>query len=246
MINWEYIDLVELRPLGSLETLTHDSDPQRLILTENFELKKVRKKPIRDILTWMQCFAVYIAATSRQFPEAVPEMLAYMLFIMKKAPEVEDQAWIVYDHAYREKAAATGNRKWSKTDSTLCDQIFGGRAKKLPLCTHCCSTDHDSPNCPGIKHTPVPHGGAGGEPEESKWQRNPPGKPLRQKWDRDGDKCRLFNADMCTYDACKYRHMCLICSGRHSAMHCPHSNTLQGRQVLERLAGLKRPKMASK
>ena len=51
ILNWEYVDLAELRPLGSLEALTQDSDPQRLILTENFELSKVRKKPIKDILT---------------------------------------------------------------------------------------------------------------------------------------------------------------------------------------------------
>ena len=186
-----------------------------------------------------------MAVMSQKFPEAIPEMIAYMLFIMKKAPQVEGQVWIVYDHAYRDKAAATGNRKWSKTDSTLCDQIFAGQAKRLPLCTHCCSTTHDSSNCPGVKHAPEPRGVAGLDQAE-KFQRTPSGKPPRQKWDREGDKCRLFNVEECTYEVCKYRHMCMICSGRHPAIRCQHSNTPQGRQVLERLTNLRRPKLVTK
>ena len=243
ILNWEYIDIAELRPLGSLEALSQDTDPQRLIITENFELTKVRKKPIRDILTWVQAFAVYIAVVSQQFPEAVPELIAYMLFIIKKAPQVEDQVWLVYDLAFREKAAATGNRTWSKTDSTLCDQIFAGRAKKLPLCTQCFSTAHDTVDCPGPGQKLGQHR-AGQDQAEDKVRL--PGKPMQQKVDREGDRCRRFNAGNCSYNPCKYRHMCMVCSGRHEAIQCPHRDTPHGRQVLERLMGPKQPRMMNK
>ena len=54
-----------------------------------------------------------MAAVHKQDPGAVKELLAYMFTIIRAAQELEDPAWRNYDEAFREKAAATGNRKWS-------------------------------------------------------------------------------------------------------------------------------------
>jgi len=50
----------------------------------------VRRMPIKDLSTWIQCFM------SKKHPSAVPEMLAYMLIIIRVAQEFEDPAWILY------------------------------------------------------------------------------------------------------------------------------------------------------
>ena len=73
------------------------------------EITQANRKPIKDISTWIQCFAVYIAALCQQHPSAIQEMLAYMLIIIRAAQEFEDPVWRSYDEAFREKAAATGN-----------------------------------------------------------------------------------------------------------------------------------------
>ena len=59
-------------------------------------------------------------------PSAVPEMLAYMLTMIRAAKEFEDPAWMLYDAAYRDKAATTKNRKWSQIDAGLHNQVFTG------------------------------------------------------------------------------------------------------------------------
>ena len=50
--------------------------------------------------------------------------------------EYEHPQWRNYNEAFRDKAATTGNRKWSVIDSHLYNQIFTGRARKLPVYTH--------------------------------------------------------------------------------------------------------------
>ena len=85
-----------------------------------------RRKPIRDIITWVQCFAVFMAAVHKQDQGAVKELLAYMFTIIR---EFKDPAWRNYDEAFREKAAATGNRKWSEIDTLIYNRIFTGHAR---------------------------------------------------------------------------------------------------------------------
>ena len=60
-----------------------------------------------------------MAAIAKHNPDSIPKMLAYMLMIMKAQKEFKEPAWRLYDEAYHEKAAATGNRKWSQIDPLL-------------------------------------------------------------------------------------------------------------------------------
>jgi hypothetical protein len=75
------------------------------------EIARARRKPIKDIITWVQCFAVFMAAVHKQDPPAVNELLAYMFTIIRASQEFEDPAWRNYDEAFREKAAATGKQQ---------------------------------------------------------------------------------------------------------------------------------------
>ena len=71
-----------------------------------------------------------MAAVHKQDPPAVKKLLAYMFTIIRAAQKFEDPAWQNYDEAFREKAAATGNRKWSVIGTLIYNWIFTGHAKK--------------------------------------------------------------------------------------------------------------------
>ena len=85
-----------------------------------------------------------MVAMAKHDPGSIPEMLAYMLTIMKAQKEFKEPVWRLYDVTYREKAAATGNKKWSQIDPLLYNQLFTGRANEVAFCQHCHSTTHTS------------------------------------------------------------------------------------------------------
>ena len=47
---------------------------------------------------------------AKKHPDMVPEMLAYMLIVLRAQREYEETAWRLYDEAFRDKATATGNK----------------------------------------------------------------------------------------------------------------------------------------
>ena len=65
---------------------------------------------IQDINVWLQCFATYITVMALKFPEYTPQLLAYMVTILKASQEYEGTTWAAYNVAYRQQAASTGHR----------------------------------------------------------------------------------------------------------------------------------------
>ena len=122
--NWKFIDLSEFKPAGTLDTINPDPDPQKYIILPGLEIARARRKPIRDMITWVQCFAVFMAAVHKQDPGAIKKLLAYMFTIIRAAQEFEDPAWRNYDEAFRKKAAATGNRKWSEVNPLTIEYLL--------------------------------------------------------------------------------------------------------------------------
>ena len=126
ILRWEFVDMVELQPVGVLDKLSLEPDPHHFVILPGLEVAQARKKPIQDLLTWIQCFNIYIAVVAKKHPDMVPEMLAHMLIVMQAQREYEEPAWHLYDEAFRDKAVATGNRKWSQIDTYIYNQIFTG------------------------------------------------------------------------------------------------------------------------
>ena len=71
------------------------------------------KKTISSIILWALCFAKYIAAMAKQFPDSTPGFMSHMLTMMKTFHEVEEPDWRQYDKAHKEKMAS---RAWSGMD----------------------------------------------------------------------------------------------------------------------------------
>ena len=100
-----------------------------------------------------------MAAVRKQDPATVKELLAYMFTIIRAAQKFEDPAWRNYDEAFREKAAATGNHKWSAIDTLIYNRIFTGHAKKLHIAS--ASSYHNANSAPAhslLAISPMPQG----------------------------------------------------------------------------------------
>jgi len=87
-----------------------------------------RRPTVTDILTWLQCFGIYVSAIAPSYPEAVPELLAYILEIVGQAKRFRGRTWVLYDATFYRQAAASGNRQWSEVNSTLLASCYSGEA----------------------------------------------------------------------------------------------------------------------
>ena len=103
--------MAELQTLGLIECQNPEPDPARYVILPGLELAKAKKKVVLDIHTWICCFAIYLTVMATKQPTILPELVAYMLFIIRIQREYEELVWRFYDEAFRDKAAATGNKK---------------------------------------------------------------------------------------------------------------------------------------
>ena len=88
------------------------------------------RKQSQNILVWVRCFAMYVAVVAGKWPRRVPEMMAYMINIVKAHQEYKGLAWFLYDEAYRRQAAATGHTEWSKVNPSIFTMCFIAKAKE--------------------------------------------------------------------------------------------------------------------
>lgn len=106
-----------------------------------------RKHTVTDIATWVQCFATYTSVLSGPYPTAVPELLAYLIFILRTSQDFGGVAWVTYDTAFRRQAFITGNRLWSKVNPSLYSICFTGAACTGVRCELCLSLSHPTRDC---------------------------------------------------------------------------------------------------
>ena len=76
---WEFVDMAELLPecWGTVHNLRSETE-----LTQGVS-RPMAKKKMTGILTWVQSFAVYTSILASKHPEAVPELLAYLVCILQ-------------------------------------------------------------------------------------------------------------------------------------------------------------------
>ena len=95
------------------------------------------RKQSQDIHMWLQCYAMYVAVAIGKWPERVPQLMVYMIHIIKASQEHEGLAWFIYDEAYRRQAAATGHTEWSKVNPSIFSVCFTSKAKNRKRCEWC-------------------------------------------------------------------------------------------------------------
>ena len=210
---WEYIELADLLPASSTyDALANSNSPARFMLFPGCEIVRPKKRQILSILDWVQAFTVYSAAMARKYPEAVLELLAYQLTIIKASQQYDGLHWTAYDTHFRIHAAASNNRQWSKLDTDLYTRFFTGRARMVEPCSICDSTLHLSHECPSK--------GKKRDLSGKSFTASTPLVKKRKQW--PSDVCAEFNTrGSCMFkEKCKYRHSCGECGGNHPAKLC--------------------------
>ena len=105
ILNGEFLDVVDL--------LSKAWSPRKGDKSAGKKGAKA-KKQLEDIQVWLQCYAVYAGVMATKHPERVPELMSYMINIIRASQEFKNSAWIAHDAAYRRQAASTGHTNWSK------------------------------------------------------------------------------------------------------------------------------------
>ena len=216
---------------------------------------KHTRREIPDILSWLQCFGIYISVMASKFPERVPNMLAYQTTLVREARRCGGSGWMAYDTAFRQQAATDPHCDWSKLNNSLYPVTFmvqaSGRGK---CCPHCLESDHPGDKCalsprprqesrqrprsPGLGWQA--HGtGEGRREPRSEYQAAGKQKVRggRQVDQRGGIKiCYSFNDGECRFpNSCRYLHICQRCqatprAGARRMARAGGSRQSEGRQ----------------
>ena len=64
-----------------------------------------------DIATWVQCFATYVGVLAGMSLEAIPELMAYLVHMVRVSQDFDSLGWVNYDSAFRRQAASTRKRQ---------------------------------------------------------------------------------------------------------------------------------------
>lgn len=214
---WEYVDMSDLLPEFWPDQKAEEGTAKRVN-------RSSAKKRVQDINVWLQCYAIYVGVMATKSPEMVPELMAYMISIIRASQEYEGLAWATYDAAYRRQAAATGHKQWSKVNPSLYTVCFTGKARKATRCDLCLSAAHKTSDC-SLAMDEDPDIGQRLKAVESAviaFSGNHPGITATRGI-RSSEVCRLFNEKRCKFRNCKYRHVCRTCQGNHPAPECPSS-----------------------
>ena len=169
------------------------------------------RKQSQDIHVWVQCFAMYVAVVSGEWPRCVPEMMAYMINIIKAIQEYKGLAWFLYNEAYHRQAVATGHTEWSKVNLLIFTVCFTAKVKEGKRCEWYLSLTHDSSECTRsegktdwVVRLKAMEAGVGvAMPGPSRRG------PLVSY--ELSEVCKLYNESRCHYQVCKFRHVRRAC-----------------------------------
>ena len=197
------------------------------------------RREVPDILSWCQCFGIYVSIVATKQPERVPKMLAYQAMLVREARRCGGGGWKPYDTTFRQQAAGNRAVDWSSINSSLYATTFLAQSTgKGTSCDHCTETDHTSDACAAAPVQERCHAGGTGAvfPPRPGYElsrdgrgtlRGRPRKPYPNREDairREETACFSFNDGRCRFPGgCRFRHICLKChSEDHPAVRCPH------------------------
>ena len=216
----EFIDMAELLR-DNLEAQRRASAVAQVGAAAASNAKSRREVP--DLMSWVQCFGTYIAVVTSQFPHRIKELLAYQTLIVREARRCGGRGWLAYDSHFRQQVVGNEAADWSRLNQSLYAVTFitQGDRDRTRSCVVCLESDHMEEQC--ALYTPPRKPAAAqrragservvGESRDSQFSTRGkgPGKMA----------CFAWNQGDCRYPTCKYRPVCVRCSGDHRITRCP-------------------------
>ena len=220
-----------------------EAERRRGVQGEGSNNSKTARREIPDILSWIQCFGIYVSVMASKFPGRVPNMLAYQTTLVREARRCGGGGWLAYNTAFWQQAATDALCDWSKLNSPLYPVTFMAQASgKGKCCPHCLELDHVGEDCalsprprqeqrqrqrsPGLG-LPPQSGVEGQAQGESRSDIGAVGRPKprlpRQSGQRTASRaCYSFNDGECRFPkTCRYLHICQQClADDHPATRC--------------------------
>ena len=233
LLGGEYVDMAEMRPdAWRMEELMYAGQSDTPSCPAGSRGVN-RKRPVTDIVTWMECFSVMAAIITAKAPERAPHLFAYQRLIVRASQSFEGPAWVSYDAQFWHKASLTRSWEWGTPDSPLYNECFTGRAKPKLHCRLCLSDGHVDRACPLATPNQVglSPGPAGGDyPYSTAPQGRRPDTTGAGK--RVVELCGKFNkfsGNACNFNDCRFAHICSRCMvAPHPASRCPVGGRAQG------------------
>lgn len=106
------------------------------------------RREVPDILSWIQCFGIYISVIATKYPGKVQSMLAYQTMLVREACRCGAGGWLAYDTAFRQQAATDPDCDWAKLNSSIYPVTFMAQATGKGRCSpHCLEPDHSAEEC---------------------------------------------------------------------------------------------------
>ena len=215
IVSGQYVDFSELPPAKGRTRSLPNTEEGHIVVIRAEDLAGARKM-IPDLATWLQCFCLYSAVITEREPDRTKSLLAYATTIAKASLKYSWPSWVVYDQNFRQEAADSGNKDWSRIDPSIYTQCFTSAAiSSESWCKFCQSVDHNSDVCP-LKAVP---GSSMGSALNSSFRKRPAEQSMPTSRKRPAPhsinqickKYNQFNGDCKFGEACIYQHKCEVC-----------------------------------
>ncbi len=209
----EFVDMAEFLR-DNLEAIRRGALSDQLTVPHQ---PRRNRREVPDLLSWVQCFGTYMAVITAKHPERIRQLLAYQTLVVREARRCGGRGWLAYDSMFRQQVAGNTEADWSKLNSSLYAVSFLAHAGGGKTCSLSMESDHGDDDC--ALATPKAGGSGGKYPKPVTRQE---GVELGARFAKGKTKmvCFAWNQGKCNFPYCRYRHVCVKCSGDHRITQC--------------------------
>ena len=86
--------------------------------------KPASRRTIRDLVTWMEAWNLYVQVLVAAFPTRAPALLAYQSIFCSASSRLSARMWLRYDQRFRASAAADSTIRWDLKRDELWLECF--------------------------------------------------------------------------------------------------------------------------
>lgn len=111
----QYIEFCKLPPAKGCSRPLSGQEDGHILVVRAEDLSGTRNM-MPDLATWLQYFALYMAAVTSKEMDHTNNLLAYMVTIAKASTKYSWPFWVIYDC---QEAANNGLKDWSNVDPSI-------------------------------------------------------------------------------------------------------------------------------